>query len=107
MLDDLMRELTAYPGCDGLCLSDLLGLPDALRHIVTWITRRGSASLADLADKTGSDLSAAADLATVMIARGLLMIEGDVGSAPSYRARLVDRRSRGGGSDRLRGLFNE
>jgi hypothetical protein len=102
MHEQLVCELAAYIGCDGLSPSDLLDLPDGLRRIVTWITRRGGASLDDLAGEVGCDAPAAAALAEAMVVRGLI----SSAAGENYRVRLAGRRSRGG-SNRLRDVFHE
>ncbi|NTW97942.1 MAG: hypothetical protein HGB28_05260 [Oscillochloris sp.] len=101
MYEQLMCELAGYMGSEGLSPSELLGLPDGLRRIVTWLTRRGGADLADLACEVGCDGPAAAALAEALVARGLISVDAE----RICRARLAGRRSRGLGSDRLRDLY--
>jgi hypothetical protein len=107
MYEQLMRELAGYTGGEGLSPSELLGLPDGLRRIVTWLTRRGAASLADLAGEVGCDEPGAAALAELLVARGLLRIGPAPDGAPSYSARMGGRRPRNLGSDKLRKLFDD
>lgn len=99
-MDELMRELAAYEGGQGLTPSDLLGLPDGLRHLATWLTRRGGASLGELATQLDCDEAAAAGLADEMLTRGLLLRD----AALVYHTRMVGRKARAS-SDRLRDLF--
>ncbi|MEI8307268.1 MAG: hypothetical protein WCF99_09405 [Chloroflexales bacterium] len=104
MHEQLIHELAAYAGDNGLSPSDLLGLPDGLRRIVTWITRRGGASLGELASEVGCDNLAVVRLVETMMARGLLSIDVAPDGVPSYRTRLASRRLRNRSSDRLRDL---
>jgi hypothetical protein len=90
MDEELARELAAYQGGEGLSPLDLLGLPDGLRRMISWLTRRGGASLAELAAQLGCDERVAAGIADQMIARGLLTCD----AALLYRTRLTGRRPR-------------
>lgn len=102
MYEQLMRELAEYAGSEGLVPSDLLGLPDGLRGLVTWLTRHGEASAASLASHLGCEPVACAKLASLLVARGLLSVD----EAGLYRARMTGRRPRPS-SDRLRKLFED
>lgn len=105
MYEQLMDELVGYPATDGLSPSDLLGLPAGLRRIVTWLTRYGPASLADLAGAVGCSDQAATTLADALVAHGLLAVGAAPDRTVSYSVRMTRVRSRGRASDRLRDLF--
>lgn len=102
MYEQLMGELASYAGSEGLTPSDLLGLPDGLRGLVTWMARRGAAGPADLAAHLGCDAARCAELTALLVARGLLSVD----DAGVYHARMAARRPRAS-SERLRKLFDE
>ncbi|NTV65643.1 MAG: hypothetical protein HGA65_19210 [Oscillochloris sp.] len=106
MYEQLMGELAGYVAQDGLSPADLLGLPDGVRRIVTWLNRHGAASLADLAGEVGCGEQAAATLANALVGYGLLSIGAAPDGTATYSVRMTRVRSRGRASDRLRDLFD-
>lgn len=86
----------AYEGgwdATGLRVVDVLTLPDALRQLVTWITRRGEVSLADVAAHSGQSTDAARTSLDTLEAQGFVQrIEGK--PEPRYRTLLAPKRGR-------------
>lgn len=107
MYEQLMHELAAYHGGDGLNPSDMLGLPNGLRRIVTWLTRHNGANLVDLASEVGCSESEALAVADAMTDCGLMLTGVTADGGTIYSARMSSRvRARGGQtSERLRDLF--
>jgi amino acid permease len=75
----------------GLSLAGVLELPDAEAELVGWIARRGEVSLAEVADRTGGDASAAGALVASLVERGVVAETGRAGE-PRYAARAAARR---------------
>ncbi|MCI0407065.1 MAG: hypothetical protein L0191_00655, partial [Acidobacteria bacterium] len=86
----------AYEGgwdATGLRMADVLTLPDALRQLVTWITRRGEVSLADVAAHSGQDMDAARTSVDTLEVQGFVRrIEGEAGLR--YGTLLAPKRGR-------------
>jgi amino acid permease len=84
----------AYDGAwdvAGLSLGDVLELRPSEADLVGWITRRGEVTLAEVADRSGEDVSAARALLESLVERGVVA-QTSAGHAPRYATRSAARR---------------
>ncbi|PYN97740.1 MAG: hypothetical protein DMD91_16735 [Candidatus Rokuibacteriota bacterium] len=99
----LCRELEAWEGASELTMTDVLNLPESLRHLVNWVLRAGHVSVRELATHLGQDEAVTASLLGDLSRKGL--VAGlDVAGETRYHVRTRDRRSRGVSSNVWRAL---
>ena len=83
----------------GLQMTDVLTLPDPLRKLITWMTRQGQVSLAEVAAHTGQGEETAGIMLEALIEQGFVQkVEGRGDPARTsksrYRIRFAPRRER-------------
>ncbi len=77
----------------GRGMADALTLPDPLRELVNWITRRGEVRLADVTAHIGEDEGGAREMLDALVEQDFVKaMEGD--GEPRYRIRLAPKRGR-------------
>lgn len=89
----LEAELEAREKSQGLTMSEVLILPDDQRHLINWLLRQKSATLAEAAHFLGWEEPAAQTLVSELVGRGLLR-EYELHGALRYRVRLAPKSGR-------------
>jgi predicted ArsR family transcriptional regulator len=87
-------------------MGDVLTLPDELRGIVTWLMRRGEASLADVAEHLGADEESVRGSMEALIAGGFVRATHSADGA-RYQVRLVSRPARRASRDVFKALDHQ
>lgn len=91
----------------GLSIVDALVLPDSLRHLVNWMTRREQASLAEVIAYTGQNESITRTMLETLVGQGFVQAMEAKGGKPRYRIRLASRRGRQVSQEIWRALDSE
>lgn len=95
MLERLKQDLEVWARPEGLRTTDMLDMPEPLRPILQTIMRRGSITIAELADELGCELTEADEVADLLVSCGFLRTHDDHEDGPTvFRVRLARTRRR-------------
>ena len=107
MFNQLWKEISDRPICQGITMIDVMGLSAALSSALMHMVRGRTLTLAELAAELTLGTEETRLLADLMIVKGLLTVTEEADGPPSYRVRLVSGRAHRGTTRLLESLEDD
>jgi hypothetical protein len=86
IFDRLLGELEAHEQPAGLNMAELLGLPEPLGPLLSWMLRQGQVTLAEISAHLQQDELRARELMTALVEKGYVMESDDASVCEAHSA---------------------